>query len=1608
MKKYIFLLSILACVLGNFSYSQQISIEDSYTAQELIQNNFGLGCVQVSNISSQINGQVNGFNSFGYFDGSGTNFPFQNGIVLSTGNALSGANGINNAVLSDGNTNWGSDPDLETALGISGTLNATSIEFDFISISNQIQFNFIFASEEYNPPYECNFTDSFAFLITEAGSGNPYDNIALIPGTSSPVNSINVHPDLSPYCSAQNDQYFEGYNLGNTNFNGQTTAMTATYTIIPNVTYHIKLVIADKDYFNYDSAVFIEGNSFNAAVDLGDDVTTCASALVLNGDVGNATATYSWFQNGTLLNSEVSPTLNVSQSGTYRVVVQIPLGNSYCEIEDSVDVSLSSTQTATPLTDYLICDTNGDGIETFALSTKDAEVIASVPPSNYNISYHYTDLDSQSNNNPIITPIQNTSNPQLIYVRIEDIDNGCLAFSSFNLIASPLPNPSPPTDLEVCDDVTADGITQIDLTQKDSEISSGMINVVVSYHLTQNDADTGTNPIISPYTNANQTEQLFVRVTDITSGCYGTTTLTVRVLNAPAINQGPFFLDACDQDHDGWATFDLTNITSDVIGALTGVTVTFHLDANNADLGTNPIPNPTSYNNTIINEQTVYIRVEDSATGCATIAPVEIHTNLLLTYTSIINFSLCDIDNDGIQEFDLNGIANVIRNDIPNVVITFYHSQSDRDNGINPISTGQLYTPITSPETVYITLTSPTCSEVADFDLLLNTVPSFNSIGTTTYCDDDQDGFTLIDLSSFDSAVTYGNASNYNVTYFLSQSDANSFINPLPTDYTNSTNPQTFYARIGDNNTGCAGISSFEISVIPSPLTSSPINITVCENDPSGMTMIDLTSKIPEVVSSTAGLNISFHTSLADADANTNAIANPSNYSSGAQTFFIRVENAMTGCYRVESFDLFVNTLPVFLSISDYSICENNSDGIGDFMFATKDNEILHGQGGKQVLYFASQSDADNRSNIINKNSPYQNTSNPQTIFARVENLADQNCYGISSFAIEVGTNPQFNEPSDWFVCDDITNDGSESFNLNDKIIEITQGINEALNVTFYTNQLDAQSETNPLPLQFQNTVNPQEIFVSISSGTVCNSITSFVINVIQAPDVNESEPLQLCDNDYDGFTTFNLTDAEVDILDVRQTNIVVEYFENMSDLENQVNQIQNTQTYTNRSNPQTVYVRITNTISLCYLAIDLDLFVNLPPTINPFGSVVICDNANAYYDLTQINSLVVNDPSKMTITYHTSAADAQSDTYAINTDYTYQTNSDTLYARVENSTTGCFTTYAFQILVNPLPIANQPSDLESCDDDFDGFVNFDLTPQNATILGGQNPNNFTLTYHNSLTSAENESNALPTTYPAIDQEIIYARVENNTTGCFSITNFTAIVHPKPIVDVGDQVICLDITPLIVSANTNNPNDQYLWSTNEITPEIEINNIGTYWVTVTSQYGCETTEVFNVIESEPATIEVTETVDFSDPNNITITISGIGNYQYILDHGAPQDSNVFENVTLGYHTVTIIDLNGCSETTKEVVVVDAPKFMTPNDDGFFDTWHIVGVETLPGTIVYIYDRYGKLLKQLSWNSHGWDGTFNGALMPSSDYWFLADVKKGGIEFKMKGHFALKR
>ena len=140
-------------------------------------------------------------------------------------------------------------------------------------------------------------------------------------------------------------------------------------------------------------------------------------------------------------------------------------------------------------------------------------------------------------------------------------------------------------------------------------------------------------------------------------------------------------------------------------------------------------------------------------------------------------------------------------------------------------------------------------------------------------------------------------------------------------------------------------------------------------------------------------------------------------------------------------------------------------------------------------------------------------------------------------------------------------------------------------------------------------------------------------------------------------------------------------------------------------------------------------------------------------------------------------------------------------------------------------------------------------------------------------------------------------------------------------------------------------------------------------------------------------------------NTVTVFVSGEGTYQYsLIDENDTtikpyQDSNVFENVYPGIYTVSVKDLkNNCGIVDEKVSVIGFPKFFTPNNDGINDTWKIYGVSSMfqPNTNIQIYNRFGKLVKQLSPLDEGWNGFFNGQKLPSDDYWFSVKLQDGRI------------
>ena len=200
----------------------------------------------------------------------------------------------------------------------------------------------------------------------------------------------------------------------------------------------------------------------------------------------------------------------------------------------------------------------------------------------------------------------------------------------------------------------------------------------------------------------------------------------------------------------------------------------------------------------------------------------------------------------------------------------------------------------------------------------------------------------------------------------------------------------------------------------------------------------------------------------------------------------------------------------------------------------------------------------------------------------------------------------------------------------------------------------------------------------------------------------------------------------------------------------------------------------------------------------------------------------------------------------------------------------------------------------------------------------------------------------------------------------------------------------------------------------ETTLTVASPNSGRYFVSIETTLATTITDdILITFYGIPVLDRVDILSDLSDSNNIEIFVQGDGDYEYAINGGEFQDEAVFLDVPPGENTLVINDKNGCG-TTEPIpfLVVGYPKFFTPNGDGIHDAWNVLGIETLSDPVIFIFDRYGKLLKQIDETSLGWDGTYNGRPMPSSDYWFRMEYSRDEngvlVANLLRSHFSLKR
>lgn len=534
-----YITTILLICLTLIATAQNVQTDSqSYTAQQLVEDILiHSDCVSNITVTNVVGGNFNGTDqSYGYFDGSGTTFPLTSGLVLSTGR-LQNVQGPNTSLSDDDATGWIGDTDLETILNQPNTFNATILEFEFTTIADQINFNYLFASEEYqiNNPNTCQYSDLFGFLIRQV-SQTQYTNIALVPNTQTPVKVTTVHPDIPGGCPAQNETHFGSWNGATApiNFNGQTTILTATANVIPNQTYHVKLVIADEQNYRYDSAVFLEEGSFTAGKNLGSnrllqtENPLCGTeTLTLDATMPTATS-YQWYQNNTPLTGETTANYTVTQPGTYQVDINFT-GNCTATGTITIEYAPNPTPQNTTLVE---CDTDFDGLTTYNLWNA-AQAVTNNDPNLVVTNFFLTQSDADQNINPIPNPnsFSNTTPSQRVYARIES-PYRCSAVGEVHLDISNQTLNIP--DYTACGPDTDDGLTSIDLNEITANIQNQIPpNTTINYYQNQADAFAEINALVSPYyIDAYTPTPLIVRITNTDASCFAMGT----VLLDPQLN----------------------------------------------------------------------------------------------------------------------------------------------------------------------------------------------------------------------------------------------------------------------------------------------------------------------------------------------------------------------------------------------------------------------------------------------------------------------------------------------------------------------------------------------------------------------------------------------------------------------------------------------------------------------------------------------------------------------------------------------------------------------------------------------------------------------------------------------------------------------------------------------------------------------------------------------------------------------------------------------------------------------------------------------------------------------------------------------------------------
>jgi gliding motility-associated-like protein len=570
--------------------------------------------------------------------------------------------------------------------------------------------------------------------------------------------------------------------------------------------------------------------------------------------------------------------------------------------------------------------------------------------------------------------------------------------------------------------------------------------------------------------------------------------------------------------------------------------------------------------------------------------------------------------------------------------------------------------------------------------------------------------------------------------------------------------------------------------------------------------------------------------------------------------------------------------------------------------------------------------------------------------------------------------------------------------------------------------------------------------YTVLGSLTCSFSTASIDVTILNFPNITSITDFSVCDDnlpsDTDGESYFNLL-AKTNEITNGDTNLSVKYYTNEFDANiDATNNINNVRAFSNTP----VYFRATNEFG-CFRIGSFLLIVNSLPDTFPIITLKQCDtdtDAITDFNLTESNQIITTAPEIYSFSFHNSEIGAINNTAIISNNLEYTAaDGSVVWARIENEF-GCFRTARINLAVSTTIIpTNHVFVIEECDNFIDendpsndGFAYFNFADSNASENAISNLLSFfSTTQQLNVTFYENEIDALIEANAIVDitnyrnttanSQIIWARIDSeNNNECFGIGPYVRlIVNPIPEVNLGENfTLCLDPTTglgsQIINATPSTPgNYNYIWNPtnpNGNSPFYDVTQEGIYSVIVTNNItGCINSDsIFANFSSEPAIFSAAvATPAFSSGSTTIVAMAsgGFGEYEYSLNLVDWQSSNIFTDLPNGSYVVYVRDLQGCGLLNSGTLfALTYPNFFTPNGDGYHDTWNIANLDPSYEAKIFIYDRYGKLIRGINPYGEGWDGTSAGQQLPATDYWFRIEYLENGTSKEFKSHFSLIR